>query len=212
MRFILTILIFLCASLVARENPFEAVSASTTTGKATYKKDTRENFTSAKAQLPSSARILKSVEFHFQNLDGSLESKKVELNQKIDWHDELIVKKLTDNTKQPIVPMQIKKESNKTKKINFKNLILFSLDGKSVHVKTKDKKIRDFLVTSPYKIVIDFKREVSFYTKVYDLKTKYFKSITLGKHSGYYRVVIELDGKYLYNKQKVKDGYIFTLR
>ncbi|HIP44914.1 MAG TPA: AMIN domain-containing protein [Sulfurospirillum arcachonense] len=76
----------------------------------------------------------------------------------------------------------------------------------------KDKKIRDFLVTSPYKIVVDFKREVSFYTKVYNLKTKYFKSITLGKHSGYYRVAIELDGRYLYNRQKVKDGYIFTLR
>ena len=212
MRFILTIFIFLCVSLVARENPFEAVSASTTTGKATYKKDTRENFTSAKVQLPSSARILKSVEFHFQNLDSSLESKKVELDQKIDWHDELIVKKRTDNVVQPIAPMPIKKESNKIKKINFKNFILFNINEKSLHIKTKDKKIRDFLVTSPYKIVVDFKREISFYTKVYNLKTKYFKSITLGKHSGYYRVAIELDGKYLYSKQKVKDGYIFTLR
>lgn len=214
MRLILTIFILLCMSLVARENPFEAVSSSATTGKAIYKKDTRKNFTNAKVQLPSSARILKSVEFHFQNLDGSVESKKVKLDNKIDWHDELIVKKLTNDVPSPIVQtmMASKKETKKIKKINFKNFALFSIDGKSLHVKTKDKKIRDFLVTSPYKIVIDFKREASFYTKVYNLKTKYFKSITLGKHTGYYRVAVELDGKYLYNKQKVKDGYIFTLR
>jgi|LGOV01.1.fsa_nt_gb hypothetical protein len=214
MRFILTVFILFCVSLVARENPFEAISASTTTGKATYKKDTRENFSSAKMQLPSSARILKSVEFHFQNLDGSIESKKVEVDHKIDWHDELIVKKLHDDITTTTAPTLVstKKPTNKVKKINFKNLVFFSLDGKSIHVKTKDKRIRDFLVTSPHKIVVDFKREASFYTKVYNLKTRYFKSITLGKHSGYYRVAIELDGKYLYNKQKVKDGYIFTLR
>jgi hypothetical protein len=214
MRLIVTIFILLCVSLVARENPFEAVSASNSTGKATYKKDTRENFSSTKVQLPSSARILKSVEFHFQNLDGSIESKKVEVDHKIDWHDELIVKKLLDDVTTSTAPtlMPTKKPTKKVKKINFKNLVLFSIDGKSLHVKTKDKKIRDFLVTSPYKIVVDFKREVSFYTKVYSLKTKYFRSITLGKHSGYYRVAIELDGRYLYNKQKVKDGYIFTLR
>ncbi len=214
MKFIMTIFILLCVSLTARENPFEAVSASNTTGKATYKKNTRENFSSAKVQLPSSARILKSIEFHFQNLDGSMESKKVEVDHKIDWHDELIVKKLLEDVIAKTEPILVstKKAKRKVKKINFKNFVFFSIDGKSLHVKTKDKKIRDFLVTSPYKIVVDFKREISFYTKIYNLKTRYFKLITLGKHKGYYRVAIELDGRYLYNKQKVEDGYIFTLR
>ena len=219
MKYILTIFILLAVSLIARENPFEAMSSSTTTGKATYKKDTRENFTNAKVRLPSSARILKSVELHFQNLDGSIESKEVKIDQKIDWHDELIVKKNMPDVVRLVAPtpkeakvIAPKTIAHKIRKINFKNIVLFSIDGKSLHVKTNDIKIRDFLVTSPYKIVVDFKREVSFYTKLYDLKTRYFKSITLGKHSGYYRVAIELDGKYLYNKQKVKDGYIFTLR
>jgi len=214
MRYIFMILVMLVVFLDARDNPFEPVKATGTTGKATYKKETRENFSSVKVQLPSSARILKSVEFRFQNLDGSIESKVVNVDNKIDWHDELIVKKLNDDMMSPTAPelISLKKETHKIKKINFKNLILFTVDGKSLHMKTKDKKIRDFLVTSPYKIVVDFKKEVSFYTKVYSLKTKYFKSITLGKHSGYYRVAIELDGKYLYTKQKVNDGYIFTLK
>jgi len=212
MRLILTIFILFSVSLIARENPFEALSTSNTIGKATYKKDTRENFKSTKVQLPSSARILKSVELHFQNLDGSIESKKVKVDQKIDWHDELVVKKLVDTATQSTAPMVTEKTIKKTKKLNFKNIILFSIAGKSIHIKTKDKKIRDFLVTSPYKIIVDFKKEVSFYTKVFNLKIKYFKSITIGKHSGYYRVAIELDGKYLYNKQKLKDGYSFTVR
>ena len=213
MRSVLTIFILLCLSLIARENPFEAIKTSETTGKATYKKDTRGNFSNVKMQLPSSARILKSVELHFQNLDGSMQSKKTEIDKKIDWHDVLVVKKLTDDTAVTTAPTLVttKEQTDKIKKINFKNIVFFSIDGKSLHVKTKDKKIRDFLVTSPYKIVVDFEREASFYTKVYSLKTKYFKSITLGKHSGYYRVAIELDGKYLYRKQKVKDGYIFTV-
>ncbi len=214
MRYIFTIFILLVTSLIARENPFKVVNTSNTTGKATYKEDTRKNFSSAKIKLPSSARILKSVEFHFQNLDGSLESKKIEVDNKIDWQDELIVKK-TDDVMSPsttLITLPIKTVKKRTKELNFKNIIFFSIDGKSIHVKTKDKKVRDFLVTSPYKIVVDFKREISFYTKVYNLKTRYFKSITLGKHRGYYRVVIELDGKYLYGKQKVKDEYIFKLR
>jgi len=212
MRYIFSLLILIVLSVAARENPFEAISTSKTIGKATYKKDIIENFTSVKVQLPSTSRILKSVEFHFQNLDGSIESKKIKIDKKIDWHDELVVKKLADDLYPPDTPVLSAPKKNKIKKITFKNIIIFSLDGKSLQIQTKDKKIRDFLVSDPYKIVVDFKKEVSFYTKVYNLKTKYFKSITIGKHSGYYRVVIELDGKYLYSKEKVKDGYIFRLR
>jgi len=218
MRYIFALFILIVVSVIARENPFKAVETSATIGKATYKKDTMEHFTSVKVQLPSSARVLKSVEFHYQNLDGSIESKKVNLNQKIDWHDELIVKKLVDDidplTTSILTKIKTDKKTVKKvlKKINFKNLLVFTIDDKSLYIKTKDKKIRDFLITEPYKIVVDFKREISFYTKVYNLKTRYFKTITIGKHSGYYRVAIELDGKYLYKQRKVKDGYVFTLR
>jgi len=212
MRYFFIMTLFIGVSLMGRDNPFEPMKTSSTTSKAIYKKDTRKSFTSAKIQLPSTARMLEGVEFHFQNLDGSLESKTIKLGQKIDWHDELVVKKLADSAPHETVARATKKEIKANKKINFKNIVEFEIDGKSIHVNTKDIKIRDFLVIKPYKIVVDFKREASFYTKVYDLKTKYFSSITLGKHDGYYRVAIELDGKYLYTKEKTKDGYQFTLK
>lgn len=217
-------LILSMISLSARDNPFEPVEFSKTTGKATYKKDTRESFKNEKVQLPSSARILKSVELHFQNLDGSVESKVVEIDKKIDWHDELVLKKVNDvedviitqipqtSVEEKIIQEKPQLMTKKNKEINFKDIISFLVEGNNLHVKTIDKKIRDFLVTKPYKIVIDFKKEVSFYTKVYDLQTPKFSSITIGKHDGYYRLAIELDGQYLYDIQKVSDGYVITLK
>ncbi|WP_024955487.1 AMIN domain-containing protein [Sulfurospirillum arcachonense] len=217
-KYVLMMLIVFTISLFGRENPFKSVETSATTGKAIYKKDTRKIFSDAKIKLPSSARILKSVELHFQNLDGSMGHTNVRIDKKIDWHDELILKKVKDvnqsivmqtQEKTKIEPKKIEKQKTK---INFKNIVSFLIVGKELHIKTKDKKIRDFLVTKPYKIVIDFKRELSFYTKVYNLKINNFKSITIGKHSGYYRIVVALDGKYLYDLQKEKDGYKFTLK
>jgi len=213
-KFIFVVLFLTAITLMARENPFKVVTTSSTTGKATHKKDTRESFTSKKIKLPSSSRILKKLELSFQNLDGSIETKSVLIDKKIDWHDELILKKVNDTEDSITAPIElpkIKKVVKKTK-INFKNIVLFTISNKELHVKTTDKKIRDFLVTNPYKIVLDFKNEISFYTKVYKLDIKNYKSITVGKHDGYYRVAIELDGRYLYDIKKVKDGYLINLK
>lgn len=215
MKKLIFIVLFLATiTLMARENPFEAIDTTKTIGQATYKKDTRKNFINARIKLPSSARILKKLELSFQNLDGSIETKSVDVNRKIDWHDELILKKVNDIDEEMRVPLEVtqKEKIKKKTEINFKNTLVFSIDGKDLHVKTQDRKIRDFMVTDPNKIVLDFSKELSFYTKVYKLKTTNYKSITIGKHDGYYRVAIELDGKYLYTIQKVKDGYLISLR
>lgn len=202
-------------TLVARENPFESVETTGTTGKATYKKDTRENFSQEQFKLPSTARILKTIEFSFQNLDGSIETKSINVDKKIDWHDELVIKKLNeveDNIQAPVdiaIPKLVEK---KKIEINFKNTALFTISDKELHVKTSDNKIRDFMVTNPHKIVLDFENDLAFYTEVHELKTKYYKSITIGNHDGYYRIAIELDGKYQYDLEKTKDGYLINLK
>ncbi|MDY0238878.1 MAG: AMIN domain-containing protein, partial [Campylobacterales bacterium] len=45
-----------------------------------------------------------------------------------------------------------------------------------------------------------------------DNKNSIFSKIRVGNHAGYYRAVIELDGLYRYNMQKIPDGYILNLR
>lgn len=213
-KFIFIVLFLTTITLVARENPFKPMDDAKTSGKTTYKKDTRENFIDQKVKLPSSARILKKVELVFQNLDGSIETKSVDVDKKIDWHDELILKKVNNQEETITAPQTVKPQAKSKKKTNidFKDTMRLTISGKDLHVKTTDKKIRDFMVTKPHKIVLDFKKEINFYTQIHKLKTKFFKSITIGKHSGYYRVAIELDGKYLYNIEKQKDGFLISLR
>ncbi len=203
---------FLCA----RENPFVPVEPLDNLAGVEIPAQKKPWFKSQEFKLPSSARVLKSVEIRYQNLDGSIESKILEIDKKIDWHDTFIVTKKDKNTlvKSTTTKKRVQKKSqNKQNKlINFKNILLLEIDKNRIKLKTKDKKIRDFMVAKPYKVVIDFKREISFYTKVYKLNIKGFKSITIGKHSGYYRVAIELDGQYLYELKETEGGFLLSLR
>lgn len=217
----LVLVVLLFFTLQARENPFEESANPKDIGKATLIKDTIQNFTPVTTELPSTARILKKVELHYQNLDGSIESKVVTVDKKIDWHDSLVLTKATDTQAQTItqqdsaedaVQTQEKTNLQKPVELAFEDIISFTLADKMLHVKTTDTKIRDFLVTNPYKIVLDFRKELSFYTKTFKLDTMQYRDITIGKHDGYYRVAIELDGQYLYTLSKEPEGYKIVLR
>jgi len=58
---------------------------------------------------------------------------------------------------------------------------------------------------------MDFKKDTTFksYTKV--MKKNIFSVIRVGNHSGYYRIVIELDCLYRYKLEKISDGYMIHL-
>ena len=72
--------------------------------------------------------------------------------------------------------------------------------------------IRNFILVKPHRIVCDFKRQTDMRSYVKKMpKKNIFKSIKMGTHKGYYRVVIELDGYYQYKLKTIKEGFIFTL-
>lgn len=220
MRKISFLLLVLFLVLEARENPFIPVDSAKTIGKTTAIKDTRVSFSKQSIKLPSSARILKSMELHYQNLDGSIESKVVKIDKNVDWHDELVLQKAYPippiKVEKPLKAIQKKEVKSQVQDIkesfNFLNTLQIDLVQKNIWLKTNDKKIRDFLVTKPYKIVLDFKKKISFTTKVFKTVTKSFKSITIGNHDNYYRVVIELDGHYRYSIAKNKQGFYIRLK
>lgn len=202
--YIVTVFLLLSISLIARENPFMELNSSKSIGQSTLIKDTREYFSQITTKLPSTARILNTLTLNYQNLDGSIENKSIEVDKKIDWHDELILKKVNNTN--------IQRSSKETPiKIDFKDIVSFSITDKEIYVKTNDTKLRDFLVENPYKIVLDFQKKVSFYTKTFELESKRFKKITMGRHRDYYRVVIELERHYKYRIKEVNDGIIVTL-
>lgn len=105
------ILLSLAIFLNARENPFAPVGnmsekkiASTNVVKQ------YEDFDKQEISLPNNARVLKYVIVGYQILDGSIKTKKVPINGKVDWHIPLLITSKNAITP-PLPPQSVKSES-----------------------------------------------------------------------------------------------------
>ena len=208
------ITIFLFISIAARENPFfpsegeKDIPVTSNTGKSLPK------LKRATIQLPSYARAIKKVTIEYQNLDGSIENKSTELDNSIDWHLPIFISQSynEETIKTPIVRKNISKKT----KLSYKNIIKikdagFYISKNSLKIVTKDKLLRDFLLVQPHRIVMDFKKEANFRSYIKKIPDSIFTKIRIGNHSGYYRVVIELDGFYRYRLKTIPSGYLVTV-
>jgi hypothetical protein len=66
-------------------------------------------------------------------------------------------------------------------------------------------------MVNPYRVVLDFKGDYSFQSFSKNVQGSVFKSVRIGNHDGYYRVVVEFDGQYKYTFQKENGSYIIDL-
>lgn len=208
-----SIYIILIASLFlnARENPFIPLDSQNLPQITSNANEQKKPLTSVEIPLPNEARILQKVTLEYQNLDGSIATKSVEISKAIDWHQSIVLQqtKLKDNA---IDENSTKKTQVQTSSIieAGKNLPKFKIEQKNIYIYTNDKPLRDFLLTSPQRVVIDFDcpNEVTYkHLNIGGIVT----SIKIGNHDKYYRVVIELDGKYKYTLSKKQDYYLITL-
>ena len=205
----LIITLFLLITLQARENPFFP-----TEGEVDIEYVNRHNspppLKRATIALPAHARVIQNVTITYKNLDGSQESKSVELDNSIDWHLPVFISQSYSTATKPAAKKTSKK--SQLKQIAAFKYASFKSSGKSLKIITKDKMIRNFLLVKPHRIVLDFKRDSSLknYTKI--LPNSIFTKIRVGNHSGYYRVVLELDGYYRYKYEQKSDGYLFNLQ
>ena len=146
----------------------------------------------------------------FQNIDGSISEEIVGIEQDIDWHHPLILSTqkpptLQETTLTPSVPTtppnklapqatkkaEIKKEEIQADVAvkSFSRVVLsegieLEIEHNSITIYTKDKKVRDFIVSNPYKIVVDFSKEKSaFVTKLAEFSKAPFVSAALGNHA-----------------------------
>ena len=205
--FILLIPIF----LFSRENPFFPADNAEDIPLTTNQIENIEPLKRATIKLPSTARTIESVTVKYKNLDGSISSKKIQLHNSIDWHLPLFISQNYDASPERTLYKKREKVA-KYKKIASLDFISFYADGKKLKVVTEDKMLRNFLLVKPHRIVCDFQRDTDFGSFVKRVSApSLFKKIRIGTHSGYYRVVIELDGYYQYKVKKSSSGYIFTL-
>ena len=205
---ILFIFIILILSLNARENPFFASDGEKDINFSSNENRDKEPLKRATITLPAQARILQKVTIEYKNLDGSIEKKNIELDNAIDWHLPIFI----SQNYSPIEKVAVKK----VVKLNYKEIASikyakFYKSNKILKIVTKDKMLRNFLLTKPHRIVLDFERESKMKSYKKNLKGIFCK-IRVGNHDGYYRVVLELDGLYRYKMTKVSEGYIFKLR
>lgn len=194
--FFLLLLSFL--SLLARDNPFFPTDPNEKQMQTTNKVQTLKPYSTQQISLPNSARAVKAIIIRYQNLDGSISTEELIINNEIDWHEPFIIsqkmpsKTINGQTNSPLIDAKF---------------IKFQPAGKSLKVVTKDKILRNFMLTSPNRIVMDFSRDTSFKPKNFNLNDKPFKTIRMGNHDKYYRVVVELDGQYKYKLQTNEKDY-----
>ncbi len=219
--------------LLSRENPFIPADIIKKFEKATNETESLPPFKSAKITLPSSARVLKEILVKYQNIDGSESVKKIKIDSLIDWHKPLIISQrsekksdlnLTSLNKKnkksvkkiekisSLKPLKNKKSNFKSKEFKINKFLRVKIEGKAIYLFTKNRKLRNFMVAKPYKIIIDFKslEDISFKT----IKTNlpFVKKIVIGNHIGYFRAVFVLDGNYGYKIRKISSGYLITLK
>jgi hypothetical protein len=211
-KVLLTSLLLLTISS-ARENPFFPADGGQELPITSNQDRSVPPLKRATISLPDQARLIKKVTIEYQNLNGSIESKEIELKNSVDWHLPIFISQnYTESSNNEIKKEEIapKKEKEYQKIASIKYATFFSYE-KELKIVTEDKIIRNFLLVDPHRIVLDFKRDTTMesYTKLN--KKNIFKKIRIGNHSGYYRAVIELDGLYTYSTKNTADGYTLIL-
>ena len=206
---ILFISFFLLITLHARENPF---FPSLGEKDIPYTSNIDRKIPSLKRAtitLPPQARVIQGVTIKYKSLDGSVETKSIELNNVVDWHLPIFISQsYTEGAKTQVSPLKKKKY----KKVASIKYVSFYTSSKSLKVVTEDKMMRNFLLVQPHRIVMDFQRDTSMKSYVKSIPKNIFTKVRIGNHDKYYRVVIDLDGYYRYKMKKIPNGYIFNLR
>lgn len=208
---LITITLLLITSIQARENPFFPSSGEKDLPNTTNKDLSVSSLKRAAISLPSSARTIQKFTIEYKNLDGSIQSKSITLNNSIDWHIPIFVSQSMNDIKEVKVKATTPKKNKKFVHLfSSKNVKIYK-NEKELKIDTKDKMIRSFLLTKPYRLVLDFKKDVNLKSEEKSFNTQVFKKISIGTHKGYYRAVVTLDGQYKYKKSKQNYGYKIKL-
>ncbi len=192
MRVSLLLSLLLLSPLSARENPFFAVSPSSQKVTSNIP-DSTPPLGSVSYTLPDQARILKEVTLTYQNIDGSIETKKFDLDKAIDWHKPII---LTQGGNPASAPKE------KTLSSGSLGFLGYASHQKSLKLTSPVPLMRHFTLSNPSRIVLDFKHSKVFTKEEARLDAPPYLGAALTHHGTFARVTITLDGRYKYSVQE----------
>lgn len=222
----------LLLTLNARENPFFPSEGEKDIVLTTNEDSSKPPLKKASISIPNQARILQKVTIEYKNLDGSIEKKSIDLDNSIDWHLPILISQNYSQTQN-----EVKKEDEDKSKIESKisskpeiklvkamkskelcndkvtlEYLSLLVSGKTLKFSSKHEAIRNFLLSDPHRIVIDFKSDAEVKNYIKKDIDSIFKEIRIGNHDNFYRVVVELDGHYKYSFKKISEGYLLELK
>lgn len=189
MKVSLYLSLLLLSPLLARENPFFPTDDAKKQQVSSNIPDARPRMGTINYTFPDQARILKEVTFTVQNLDGSFEEKKVQIDQSIDWHRPV--------TLSQGAAVSASASGAKSPSASF-GFVHASVQGKSITIRSSDSLSRHFALSDPNRIVLDFKHHGGFKSEQKSLNIAPFTTVTLENHGEFARLTIGLDGRYSY--------------
>jgi hypothetical protein len=211
------LILILSTSLIARDNPFESSSISVLPEIGVVTEDTEDIYLEKEEiYLPKNARKLKKITIDYLGVDGVVRKKEIEMDLGIDYHSPIILTQekhiplteLSGNRKKRKDIIAISEENKEFQEFEPFEFLHFKILKTELQILTKEQKIRDFALPNPNKIVIDFYPRDVFSPKTLQMKDKtYFKNIAIGAHRDFFRVAIEINGKYVYEVKKMENGY-----
>ncbi len=98
--------------------------------------------------------------------------------------------------------------------VRFKEMgfIHLAFTDRQITLRTNDPVRRHFRLDDPARIVVDFDRHSGAKNLTLPLQDNTFKKVSIGRHAGWYRVVIELDRNRQYDLREGEGGPVITLR
>jgi hypothetical protein len=202
--------ILLCVNVLARENPFFPTETLSQMPVTSNKITAYPQLERAAITLPDQARVLQEVTVTYKTLDGSLESKSIQLDHAVDWHLPLFISQSYNDSKKPSDDAKSTSTNEPMQRVTYQ-FISLDISSHTIHVNTKDALIRHFMMADPYRIVMDFKRDANFLSFEKKIEGTPCKEVRIGNHDGYYRVVMTLDGHYKTMPEADATGYLLTL-
>lgn len=89
----------------------------------------------------------------------------------------------------------------------------YSVNGNSIFISYGGGLKRHYIMQNPYRIVMDFEINKKYYKKnSYTINKPYFKRLRYGLHTHFLRIVLELDGSYVYTLEKRTDGVTINVQ
>ena len=201
MNKVLLVSAMLSYSLLARENPFFSITESATLPISANKVPHQPPLTSMTYNFPDQARVLKEATFTFQNVDGSLETRKLQIDQSIDWRNPLVLSQYGAEKKAVVATSTVGQSATADN-----SFIQFQPSGNRISLITKDPVLRSFSLSDPSSMIVDFTHTALFTPYEKALNASPFSKVKVTNHGKFARAIITLDGRYTCVVSKTAQG------